>query len=64
MSPTVGFTMDADPSWVFGPGAQANFFIGWGLYFTMVSLDVHEWIAILILVVLETGWQIGQAFLV
>ena len=63
MSPTVGFTMATDPTWIFGSTAQAYTFIGWGLYSTMVHLDVHEWVAILVMIVLEAGWQIGQAYI-
>ena len=37
---------------------QAYFGTGWGLYFTWTTFQVHEWISVIIVVLLETSWQI------
>ena len=50
-------------SWLPYPVNQANFGVAWGLYFTFVHLRVHEWIAIIVVALLEFGWQMVQAYI-
>ena len=58
----MSFTMDPVQDWTFGPLAQANFGIGWGLYWTFVALDVWEWLSATLVVLLETAWHITMGF--
>ena len=39
----------------------ANFGVAWGLYFMWVHLRLYEWLAVLLVLLIETGWQITQA---
>ena len=49
--------------WLPYPANQANFGVAWGLYFTFVHLRVHEWIAIIVVALIELGWQLVQAYI-
>ena len=37
---------------------QANFLSGWGFYWAFVHMNVHEWVAVIVVLLLETCWQI------
>ena len=51
-------------SWLPYNANLANFGVAWGLYFTWVHLRVHEWVAIIIMILLELGWQLVQAYII
>ena len=59
----MAFTMDPTPMWEFGPYAQACLGIGWGLYWTFVALDIWEWLSILIVLLIQTGWHVMTGFI-
>ena len=59
----MAFTM-ADPiEWMPYNSALANFGVAWGQYWMWVHLRVHEWIAIILVVCFEVGWQMVQAYI-
>ena len=49
-------------SWLPYKVNMTNFGVAWGLYFTFVHLRVHEWVAIIVVLLLELGWQLVQAY--
>ena len=49
-------------SWLPYKVNMTNFGVAWGLYFTFVHLRVHEWVAIIVALLLELGWQLVQAY--
>ena len=51
-------------SWLPYTSNMTNFGIGWGLYFMWVHLRVHEWLAIILVLLIETGWQLIQAYII
>ena len=59
----MAFTMDPNPMWEFGPYAQACLGVGWGLYWTFVALDVWEWLSIILVLVLQSGWHVMTGFI-
>ena len=51
----------ADPIWMPHTAQQGYFGVGWGLYFTLVHLKAWEWLAVVIVILLEVTYQIVQA---
>ena len=43
---------------------MAYFGISWGLYFSFVHVGAWEWLAIILVLVIETGWQLIQAYVI
>lgn len=56
--PELGEWRWADDSWMPYSYNITNFGIGWGLYYTFVHFKAMEWLSCLIVVLLQTGWQI------
>ena len=51
-------------SWLPYTSNMTNFGVAWGLYFMWVHLRVHEWLAIILVLLIETGWQLVQAYII
>ena len=51
----------ADDTWMPQAKNIATFSIGWGLYYTFVHFYVWEWLSTIIVLMLQTGWQIIRA---
>ena len=51
-------------SWLPYTSNMTNFGVAWGLYFMWVHLRVHEWLAIILVLLIETGWQLMQAYII
>ena len=58
----MAFTMAPTVEWMPYTAQLNNFGIAWGMYWMWVHLRVHEWIAIILVVFIEVGWQMVQAF--
>ena len=62
----MGFTLKTitTEDWLPYSSNMTNFGVAWGLYFMWVHLRVYEWLSIILVLLIETGWQLVQAYII